>query len=301
MQKELNLNLLKSSVLETIENHVAMICFDRQRRVLDVNTLFAKAMGYKRNEMIGMSHHTFCEPSFANSKEYQEFWSRLYSGFSTADKIKRIDARGETLWLEATYMPIFEEGEVVGVVKTASNITGRIDRVQGYAKTFHQLAEGLNINSSAGKQEGEQLKQTMQTIVEDTVQNQQTFLLLQQQAVEIAKIAETIKEIAARTNLLSLNAAIEAARAGDQGKGFTVVASEVKNLSDLVGKAVVEVRTNTEEMNRQIAQMMTSLEASSNEVHTSLAIMTETMHRFEAIEDVAKQLQKQTEDFNSFI
>lgn len=46
MQKEMNLNLLKMNVLETIENHVAMICFDRQRRVVYVNSLFAKTMGY---------------------------------------------------------------------------------------------------------------------------------------------------------------------------------------------------------------------------------------------------------------
>lgn len=301
MQKELNVTLLKKNVLESIEDHMAMICFDRQRRVVDVNTLFSKMMGYRRDEMIGMSHHTFCEPSFANSKAYQEFWTRLYAGFSTADKIKRIDARGEILWLEATYMPIIEEGEVSGVVKIASDITERIDRVQAYAKSFHELADGLSDHSLAGKQEGIQLKQAMHLVSEDTQQNQHTFFQLQNQAVEIAKIADTIKEIAARTNLLSLNAAIEAARAGEQGKGFTVVASEVKNLSDLVGKAVVEVRMNTEKMNKQITDMMKSIEASSTEVKTGLTIMVETMNRFEAIEKGAKHLQEQTGEFKSFL
>lgn len=65
--------LSSPDVLRALEANVAMIRFDRQRRVVDVNDLFAKAMKYKRDEMIGMHHHLFCTPSFVSSPDYQAF------------------------------------------------------------------------------------------------------------------------------------------------------------------------------------------------------------------------------------
>ncbi len=66
-------NLSSGIVLDSLKNHVAMIRFDLQRKVVDVNDLFAKTMKYRKEEMIGMYHHLFCPPSFVNSNEYKEF------------------------------------------------------------------------------------------------------------------------------------------------------------------------------------------------------------------------------------
>ena len=291
------LTLDGKDISRAIQDHMAMIRFDRQRRVVDVNSLFAKTMKYKRDEMLGMSHSLFCDPRFVNSPAYPALWERLFSGLSMSDKIERIDAHGETVWLEATYMPLFEEDNVIGVLKIASDITERVVMVRDYAQSFRTLAESLDQNSQEGLDEGNRLKQAIQKMITDVEDNHEIFEALSEQAHEITKIAGIIKGIAGQTNLLSLNAAIEAARAGEFGKGFNVVASEVRSLSNLVEHAVVEVTSNIEMMNRKLSLVKEKITSSNEEVVQSMYVMEDTIARFRTIEDMAVQLNKQAKTF----
>ncbi|MEW8968826.1 methyl-accepting chemotaxis protein [Exiguobacterium alkaliphilum] len=301
MTQHANRTLTAPDVLTTIASNMAMIRFDRQRRVVDVNDLFAKTMRYRRDEMLGMHHHLFCTAEFVASPDYQAFWNKLFSGFSTADKIERIDAHGESIWLEATYMPIFEGDEVVGVVKIASDITERQLTIERYARTFRDMAGDLDERARSGMEESQYLKQTIERLERDASANLATLGKLQDQASEITKIASTIKEIAAQTNLLSLNAAIEAARAGEHGLGFNVVATEVRNLSRLVERAVVEVRANTDGMNRELISIVDGVSRSNDDIHASVTIMEDTLRRFASIEQSADSLNGATEAFTGAI
>ncbi|WP_284700258.1 methyl-accepting chemotaxis protein [Leeia speluncae] len=118
----------QQAILTALDRATAFVEFDLSGKVVQANSLFAATMGFGNpSQVIGKSHSEFCEPSYTQSSEYQQFWTNLRNGSPFQGVVKRLKSSHEPVWLEATYTPIINaQNQVTGVIKIASDVTEAI-------------------------------------------------------------------------------------------------------------------------------------------------------------------------------
>ena len=127
----------------------------------------------------------------------------------------------------------------------------------------------------------------MNTIAERVKESARTVESLGAQSDQIGDIVGTIEDIADQTNLLALNAAIEAARAGEQGRGFAVVADEVRALAERTTKATKEIGAMIKSIQQQTREAVNSMEEGVQEVERGTDEASKSGH---ALEDILEQI-----------
>ncbi|AJC86675.1 energy taxis response protein CetZ [Campylobacter sp. RM16704] len=279
------------NTIEAANRSMAIIEFDPYGEILDANENFTKTMGYSLNEIKGKHHSMFCEEKFRNSKEYTIFWEELRSGKFQSGKFTRYGKNNKIVYLEASYNPVKnDDGKIYRVIKFATDITDQIVRDEEKLKLISELAEQNDNLTQQGDGVIENTVQNIQNIADMMNNSSNLVSSLNEQSEEIKNIIQTISDIADQTNLLALNAAIEAARAGEHGRGFAVVADEVRNLAERTGHSVNEITTTINSIRNVTSEVVQSIRDGLGEVNHSVELAKEAKDCMEKIRNSSAQV-----------
>ncbi len=185
---------------------------------------------------------------------------------------------------------------------SVADMTNSVSSITSNAASAAEAAVNANVEAERGKEVVESTVDDIRELAVNINESADTILKLEQDTNRVNVVLEVIKGIAEQTNLLALNAAIEAARAGEQGRGFAVVADEVRSLASRTQESTEEINLMLEQLQSAAQAGVAMMELSKKKVDTSvesaniagesLVVITETVN---TIADMNSAIASETE------
>jgi methyl-accepting chemotaxis protein len=169
-------------------------------------------------------------------------------------------------------------------------MTASIHSVARYAQDARAMAETSGRISDSGAAVIGSAIREMSNIAETVRTSSGAVAQLGAQSQQIASIVNVIRDIADQTNLLALNAAIEAARAGEQGRGFAVVADEVRKLAERTTQSTLEIATMVEQIQSGAGNAVTSMDLGVTQVEAGVKLASQAGESIAEIKNGAAQV-----------
>ena len=267
--------------------------------LLDVRSSFARIIGATEDLASGEGDLTRRLP-----EEGRDEFSTLSGAFNRfVEKIRqlvqRVAGTGSQLQQAAESMTNtslrtrekmdLQEGKIEEVATAMNQMTATVERVAQNAVDASAAARSADQEAQSGNQVVNEVVQAINELASEVGNTSQMILSLKDNAEQIGSVLDVIRGIAEQTNLLALNAAIEAARAGEQGRGFAVVADEVRTLASRTQESTEEIQSMIEKLQQGANDAVSAMQSGQQKTEftvqragsagAALAAITEAVSR----------------------
>ena len=175
------------------------------------------------------------------------------------------------------------------VAATIEEVSVSISETATNARSAGEIVETLRANTKSALAAMAETVQNVDGIAILIRKTDGNVGRLDESSKKIGSIIQVIKEVADQTNLLALNAAIEAARAGEQGRGFAVVADEVRKLAERTSKATTEIASLIGDIQNQIGETVTGMQQANTRTTESLELVNKTEAQLQRVDEDSRE------------
>ncbi|KXF83416.1 methyl-accepting chemotaxis protein [Enterovibrio coralii] len=184
--------------------------------------------------------------------------------------------------------------DTVNIAALVEEFAASINTISQDADQMKSLSNESGVQAQQGATTMRQTIQNMDQMSEKSQRSSTAVSALDQHSKEIEGIIGVINDVAEQTNLLALNAAIEAARAGEQGRGFAVVADEVRNLA-------VRTSDSTKQIASTIQELRTGIETTVSHIEDSVTVVNDNMTQTHSAEQSVREMHQKSQDLIDII